>query len=193
MNCLNSEFRSPETEVASAVYPKLNPMYKLFTLLCASWLFAGTTTAQNLQFSQVKLVSSAVETVPSGKVWKINNIYAPQVIRLQANSGSGGCSGSCNGSTTTWTSFTSNLCPDQTTFNSTAQIKINGASAFYNSNSPIWLPAGSTLQGNSFSCNYSTGWYNGSSGGVSYSCFCPPSNIQTVFTVISITEFDVVP
>lgn len=143
----------------------------------------------NLQFNQVKLVSSSVETVPAGKVWKIVNIFAPQISRFSANSGSvGGCGSSCNGSSTTWTSFTMLLCPDQSTFNSTAQIRINGNSVFFNSNSPIWLPANTQLQGNSFSCNNSAGYFSGQG----YTCHCP-SQIQNVFTNISVIEFNIIP
>lgn len=162
---------------------------KNILLLFLVLLSFGIAKAQGtLQFNQVKLVSS-VQTVPAGKVWKVVNIYAPQVIRFQASSGSGGCSGTCNGSSTTWNSFTTPLCPDQTTFNSSAQIKINGSSAFYNSNSPLWLPAGTTLEGNAFACNNSTGWFNGNG----YSCFCPPSTTQNVVTNISVIEFNIIP
>lgn len=169
-------------------------MKKSFITIAFFFIIWGGVYAQgNLQFNQVKIISSTTETVPAGKVWKIVNIFAPQILRFQASSGSGGCSGSCNGSSTTWNSFTTPSCPDQSTFNSSAQIRINGSSVFFNPNSPIWLPASTQLQGNSFSCNNSAGWYTGNPSGVNYSCHCPPAQVQTVFTNISVIEFNIIP
>lgn len=49
----------------------------LFTIFTFSQL-----DAQNLEFSQVKLVSS-LETVPVGKVWKITNVLPSQSFNSQ--------------------------------------------------------------------------------------------------------------
>ncbi len=44
-----------------------------FLLICMLSVFCGSLNAQgNLQFNQVKLVS-ALETVPAGKVWKVES------------------------------------------------------------------------------------------------------------------------
>jgi hypothetical protein len=47
---------------------------KNISISILSFLFAGVSFGQgNLQFNQVKLVGSTAETVPSGKVWKIES------------------------------------------------------------------------------------------------------------------------
>ncbi|MCC6599657.1 MAG: hypothetical protein IT223_03175 [Crocinitomicaceae bacterium] len=45
-------------------------LLSLFTLFTLSGLAQGT-----LQFNQVKLISNTIETVPTGKVWKVTAIY----------------------------------------------------------------------------------------------------------------------
>ena len=47
-------------------------MKKLLTILI-TLLFATQLSAQNLEFNQVKLVST-IETVLVGKVWKVTNV-----------------------------------------------------------------------------------------------------------------------
>ena len=109
----------------------------LFSL--CSLLFVPCSNAQgNLQFNQVKLVSS-VESVPTGKLWKIESIiYSTPIV--------------ANGNATIAFSVSAD-----------ASILINGASSVTRSSRgvnssqgggyyavwdialPIWLPAGSTL------------------------------------------------
>ena len=105
-----------------------------FFLLTFSFLFSQG----NLQFNQVKLVST-VETVPVGKLWKIESIlYSTPIV--------------ANGNATIAFSVSSD-----------ASILINGTSAVTRSSRgvnssqgggyyavwditlPIWLPAGSTI------------------------------------------------
>lgn len=93
----------------------------------------------NLQFNQVKLVSS-VETVPAGKVWKIENIL-PGV----------------RPTTTSWGNSTLDFIiniNNQTVYYLSSESKGslfgNGQTGISSisvgiGNAPIWLPAGSTL------------------------------------------------
>jgi len=166
-------------------------MKKVFmsALLCIVLsLFAETCAAQgNLQFNQIKLISASAESVPEGKAWKVVNVYVPQALRFSASSGSGSCTGSCNGGTTRWNSFTVASCPDM---NANAQLRINGAAVVYNVSADIWLPAGTSVQGNEYSCNSSTGFFNGTVNGVTYNCFCPTN--APVVSVVSVIEFNII-
>lgn len=93
----------------------------------------------NLQFNQVKLVSS-LETVPAGKVWKIENIL-PGV----------------RPTTTSWGNSTLDFIiniNNQTVYYLSSESKGslfgNGQTGISSisvgiGNAPIWLPAGSTL------------------------------------------------
>jgi hypothetical protein len=95
----------------------------------------------NLQFNQVKLVS-AVQTVPTGKVWKIESIiYNTQIVTATA------WPDSYNGTTT-------NVEAANILLNgvSITTRKSSSSAAYQNANSlvwetklPIWLPAGTTL------------------------------------------------
>ncbi|MCC6601172.1 MAG: hypothetical protein IT223_10925 [Crocinitomicaceae bacterium] len=159
----------------------MKPILLLFSLL---FYFPGFSQG-TLQFNQVLLVSSASpQTVGSGKVWKVVNAYAPSSPKFSASSGSGSCGGSCNGSSTRWTSFTVTNpgCPSS----SDNQLKINGVTVAYSASSPLWLPAGAVLQGNIVNCTSTAGYFDGQG----YSCFCPPSSVS--FTV-SVIEFNIVP
>lgn len=93
----------------------------------------------NLQFNQVKLVSS-VETVPAGKVWKIENIL-PGVRPTTTSWGNSTLDFiiNINNQTVYYLSSESkgNLYGNGQTGISSISVGIG--------NSPIWLPAGSTL------------------------------------------------
>ncbi len=108
-------------------------------LLC----FAGMLHAQSLQFSQVKLVTNQ-ETVPAGKVWKLTGCaYSSNITGMISTGQSAGVSS-----------------------NSDAFIQINGqnravrsvraaggfnhaSGVVWETNWPLWLPAGATLSAGS--------------------------------------------
>jgi len=160
-------------------------VFNFLALMAVSPLVAQGT----LQFNQVKLVSASTEAVPAGKVWKVVNVYVSQIQRFQASSGSGTCLGGqvCNGVSTRWNSFSTANCPSSGDFQNNAQMRVDGANTFFNVGSPLWLPAGTTLQGNQYSCNNSAGWFDGQG----FSCHCPVN--QTVFSTVSVVEFNVLP
>jgi len=62
-------------------------MKKLFTLIAI--IFSSSLYAQNnLQFSQVKLISSN-DTVPAGKVWKVESfIYSSEIVSMSITNSS---------------------------------------------------------------------------------------------------------
>jgi hypothetical protein len=154
----------------------------------AAYFFTVTLMAQGtLQFNQVKLISINPETVPVGKVWKVENIFVEQVVRYQSQSGTGNVCPSCNGSSDRWNSFSTPLCPSLTLFNDSPKLKINGSSSLLSSSNALWLSTGTVVEGVSYNCSSSPGSYNLPTN----SCFCPSP--QTVYSVISVIEFNVIP
>jgi hypothetical protein len=144
--------------------------------------FVAQSIAQgNLQFNQVLLIDNNTATVPVGKIWKIENIVYEAVPYFQANSGSGTCA-PCNGSSQLWTSYTTQTCQVL----ATTPMTINGVKASAgNTGSPLWLPAGSTLSGETKTCTPNAGSYGAS-------CICPPPSV-TAKTYISVIEFNIIP
>jgi hypothetical protein len=121
----------------------------LFSLLSlCSLLFVPCSTAQgNLQFNQVKLVST-VETVPTGKVWKVESAtYAGGSIFCVGGGPTGG---------TVYCTLSSNALQNYSVIG-IMSYSINGQPNYISdivySNSisaqlspfPFWLPASSTL------------------------------------------------
>jgi hypothetical protein len=107
---------------------------KKLIIIVLFFMSFGVFAQGNLQFNQVKLVST-LETVPVGKVWKVESLIYGENI--------GGT-------------------PYNSSLNQDSGIKINGfwtstrstrsvvyASSFYTNwdiSLPFWLPAGTTLQ-----------------------------------------------
>jgi hypothetical protein len=116
-------------------------MKNIFLLILTCALSSSLFAQGNLQFNQVKLVS-AVQTVPTGKVWKIESIiYNTQIVTATA------WPDSYNGTTT-------NVEAANILLNgvSITTRKSSSSAAYQNANSlvwetklPIWLPAGTTL------------------------------------------------
>ena len=104
----------------------------LFTLFCFSQLFA-----QNLEFSQVKLVSTQ-ETVPIGKVWKITNI-------LPASTASGSSSSSSSGAVEIIINSIDIRLKAKDYYNQTNANYTPTLSSWTILSGAIWLPSGTTL------------------------------------------------
>jgi len=107
-------------------------LYLLIFILLSNFVFA-----QNLQFNQVKLVTN-LETVPTGKVWKIESVLGDVL------------SSSC--STQPMHRISINGNPITVSVNSDIGFNTycNGWSGIVSVTTlPIWLPAGSTLAINS--------------------------------------------
>jgi hypothetical protein len=144
-------------------------------------LAAFLTHAQGtLQFNRVLLVGPTPQTVPAGKVWKIENVYYETGTFKQASSGSGTCTNPCNGSTQIWTSYNTVSCA----FSNTTPITINGVACSLGSpGSPLWLPAGVVLSGSSKTC-IDSGYYGSCSS-------CPSPTVINAYA--SVIEFNIIP
>jgi hypothetical protein len=112
----------------------------LFTFLILSTL---ANAQGNLQFNQVKLVTS-LETVPSGKVWKIES-----VIYNIASTASGyqASNGSCNSTSYESTSIEIASVPTKVGQGTQAASYSNLQYTHSYTILPLWIPAGTTLSG----------------------------------------------
>ena len=122
---------------------KLRLLIPAFLLLM--FLAPANSFSQNLQFSQVILVSSVQQTVPTGKVWKVESFWkANTYISYYAN-----------GSTCSQTDYHSPFM-----VNGQIYYVLKGVSTWSSSvyactgnDFPMWLPAGTTLR-NICSCDF---------------------------------------
>ena len=112
----------------------------LFTFI----LLSNLACAQgNLQFNQVKLVTST-ETVPVGKVWKIESV----IYNIAATaSGYQASNGSCNSSTYESTSIEIAGIPTKVGQGTQAASYSNLQYTHSYTILPLWIPAGTTLSG----------------------------------------------
>lgn len=100
-------------------------MKKLLALMI--FALGGMAWGQTLQFSQVLLVSSNAQTVPAGKVWKVENILASSSLVV-------------NNSIRNFS-----ILVDNTSVFVAGAVEYGGPSTANQLVQPIWLPAGSTL------------------------------------------------
>jgi len=105
---------------------------KNIVFICFLWISFSVNSQGNLQFNQVLLVST-VQTVPVGKVWKIESVtYSGGLPFLGASSAS--------------------ATADQIKINSINQVvrslssQYNGGMTVWEQTFPIWLPSGTTLE-----------------------------------------------
>jgi len=118
---------------------------KNFFLIIALSTFTLLGKAQgNLQFSQAKLVNT-IDTVPSGKVWKIESIiYSSSIVDAAGQFGIG-----CNSN-----SLSDNIIINGNSVtvrkSSSAACSNNGATALlWEQKLPIWLNQGNTISSSS--------------------------------------------
>lgn len=108
-------------------------MIKYFFFLLMVVIFFNSNAQGNLQFNQVKLVST-VETVPAGKVWKVESvIYSGGATFQIATYTLGSMSYFVNGNNC----IIANSSNGTSTTNNNAPVTDN---AF-----PFWIPSGTTL------------------------------------------------
>ena len=113
---------------------------KFFILLLTLFTFTVIVKAQNLVFSQVRLVSS-LETVPAGKVWKVEGVNYSLLFPSTAMTSSTSVTSSnteatmiLNGQSTTilaWRSRSGNF---------------GSSNLIWEKDWPMWIPAGTTLE-----------------------------------------------
>jgi hypothetical protein len=108
-------------------------MRLLFCLICCLVFYKGIGQG-NLEFSQVKLVGSTQETVPAGKIWKLESALSTSSLTISTG-------------TTSPQNETTNIIINGTNI----VIKSSWGSSYASSaleptDLPIWLPAGTTLR-----------------------------------------------
>jgi hypothetical protein len=113
-------------------------------LLIAAFLISNQAGAQTLQFSQVKLVTTQ-ETVPPGKVWKIESV----IYNIPYDQSSIQSSSSANCATYYYRSAAISINGIPTKVGSGSQPAAYSSVDYMHSYTilPVWLPAGSTLSG----------------------------------------------
>jgi hypothetical protein len=107
--------------------------------------FTTNTMAQSLAFSQVKLVT-AQETVPAGKVWKVESVIynIPEASPSIQSS-----SGSCTSGNYNMASITIDGIPTKVGNGSMPTSYSNANYINTYTMLPVWLPEGKTLSGGS--------------------------------------------
>ena len=106
-------------------------------LVLVAFALGGLAWGQTLQFSQVLLVSSNTQTVPAGKVWKVENILASSSLVASGNQ------------TVNFSITVDNTQVFVAGANSQVNVYNQGVQSMSSTSNqlvqPIWLPAGSTL------------------------------------------------
>jgi len=106
-------------------------------LVWLTFALGGLAWGQTLQFSQVLLVSSNTQTVPAGKVWKVENILASSSLVASGNQ------------TVNFSITVDNTQVFVAGANSQVNVYNQGVQSMSSTSNqlvqPIWLPAGSTL------------------------------------------------
>jgi hypothetical protein len=125
-------------------------MKRLYIFVITTFLYTGAFTQGNLQFNQVKLVST-IETVPAGKVWKVEN-YLPSsqlAIDLNRPSNQATAGGTKNfimlvnsNQVFLQTTITREVGRDDGYWNHSGYTTASDYKIF---DAPIWLPASTTL------------------------------------------------
>jgi hypothetical protein len=107
-------------------------------------VIAANTNAQTLQFSQVKLVT-ALETVPPGKVWKVESV----IYNIPNDQSSVQSSSNSNCSIGNYRSVAISINGVPTKVGNGTQPAAYSNADYTHSNTilPVWLPAGATLSG----------------------------------------------
>jgi len=118
----------------------MKKLYFILFILLNQLVFAQG----NLQFNQVKLVT-ALETVPAGKVWKIESVIYN--IAEGSTTYQTGNSGNCTSSDYNSAAIVVAGTPTKVGQGTSPLAYSNGAYVHSYTILPIWLPAGTTLSG----------------------------------------------
>ena len=117
---------------------------KLVICLISFFLSFGYNAQGNLQFNQVKLVTG-LETVPAGKVWKIESV----IYNIPSEMSSYQTSGSLSCGVNTFWNFAIEVAGVPTkTGQGVGSLQLSNISYTQGyTELPIWLPGGATLSG----------------------------------------------
>ena len=125
-------------------------MKRLYIFIITIFLYTGAFTQGNLQFNQVKLVST-IETVPAGKVWKVENYLPSSQLAIDLNRPSNQATAGgtknfiilVNGNQVfLQTTITREVGRDDAYWNHSGYTTASDYKIF---DAPIWLPASTTL------------------------------------------------
>jgi hypothetical protein len=119
-------------------------MKKLLLILIVSFI-SFSLMAGNLEFNQVKLVT-AQETVPAGKVWKVVSVVY-NIAETQTGYSTSTSTTSCNSSAYRSLSITVDGTTTKVGQGTNTAAYSNLAYVHSYTMLPLWLPAGSTLDG----------------------------------------------
>jgi hypothetical protein len=119
-------------------------MKRLYIFIITIFLYTGAFAQGNLQFNQVKLVS-ALETVPAGKVWKVESVIYN--IPSGSTTYQTGNLGSCSANDYNSAAIIVDGTPTKVGQGTSPLAYSNGAYVHSYTILPIWLPAGTTLSG----------------------------------------------
>ena len=119
-------------------------MKRLYIFIITIFLYTGAFTQGNLQFNQVKLVT-ALETVPAGKVWKIESVIYN--IAEGSTTDQTGNSGNCTSSDYNSAAIVVAGTPTKVGQGTSPLGYSSGGYVHSYTILPIWLPAGTTLSG----------------------------------------------
>ena len=159
----------------------------------------GAHAQGSLQFNQVKLVADVTETVPTGKVWKIESVYSSKGLYWGPGTGSWGVNHLNDCNSPCYPGFGST---GQQQCVSTKNLWIDGVE-ISEYDLPLWLPEGSTLRSASKTCSYNGQYVEGVSSWTGPTCgdcssyFMTGTHVTgtsvTVYSKVSVLEFHVVP
>jgi hypothetical protein len=117
-------------------------MKNFFLIIALSSLSILSKAQGNLQFNQAKLVNT-IDTVPSGKVWKIESIiYSSSIVDAQSW-GNLGYSGTIDNSISDKIIINGNLVTVRKSSSSASNNNSN--SLLWEQKLPIWLNQGNTI------------------------------------------------
>ncbi len=119
-------------------------MKRLYIFIITIFLYTGAFTQGNLQFNQVKLVT-ALETVPAGKVWKIESVIYN--IAEGSTTYQTGNYGNCNTNDNNSAAIVVAGTPTKVGQGTSPLGYSSGSYVHSYTILPIWLPAGTTLSG----------------------------------------------
>ena len=154
----------------------------------------------SLQFNQVLFINSnALQTVPNGKVWKIETLLMPNEPFVKFNNQNGGSCGCDAGGGYSRDNYVTAYTASE--FNGRNNIQIDGVNYVYAIGSNIcWLHEGQTIAPLQLSTpsQYAHSGGNGCYApywidGVFQGCSSYTPSVVSVTAVISIIEFNIVP
>ncbi len=116
----------------------MKKIYILFFMLLAGTYLASAQSS--LQFNQVVLVNGVNQTVPQGKVWKVESVVSGYSYPISSN-----CSSASNNGNYATALYIDNAIYFSDVSNHAgttySSVMFNGSQSF-----PFWLPAGTNLR-----------------------------------------------